>query len=71
MGATNLEIGDVKLVVGGQVVGTSGGHHHVVPGLLACLLSRRRDQPKLCHVYSAPPTSGLVELAACETASPL
>ena len=45
--AANLEIGDVELVVGGQVVGASGGHHHVVPGLLACLLARSRDQPEL------------------------
>lgn len=47
-----LEVWDVELVVGGEVVGTRGGCHHFVPCLLAGLLSRRRDQPKLCHGYS-------------------
>lgn len=47
-----LEVWDVELVVGGEVVGTRGGCHHFVPCLLAGLLSRCRDQPKLSHGYS-------------------
>ena len=49
----NLEIWDVELVVGGEVVGTCGGCHHFVPCLLAGLLTRGRDQPKLCHGHSS------------------
>lgn len=49
----NLEIGDVELVVEGQVVGAGGGCHHLLPCLLAGLLPRRRDQPELCHGHSA------------------
>lgn len=48
----NLEIWDVELVVERQVVGTGGGCHHLVPCLQAGLLSRRGDQPELCHGYS-------------------
>ena len=47
--ADDLEIRDVELVVGGDVVGTCGGHHHLVPGLLARLLPRRRNQPEFSH----------------------
>lgn len=45
----HLEVGDVELCVGGQVVGAGRGHHQLVPGLLAGLLPRSRDQPELCH----------------------
>lgn len=45
----NLEVWYAELVVGGEVVGPCGGCHHFVPCLLAGLLSRCRDQPKLCH----------------------
>lgn len=46
---SDLEIWDAELVVGGQIVGARGGRCHFVPCLLAGLLSRSRDQPKLCH----------------------
>ena len=36
----DLEIWDVELVVGGQVGGVCGGHHHLVPALLTRLLAR-------------------------------
>lgn len=49
----NLEVWDVELVVGGEVVGSCGGCHHFVPCLLAGLVTRSRDQPKLCHGYSS------------------
>ena len=45
----DLEIWDVELAVGGEVVGARGGHHHLVPGLLTRLLPRRRDQPEFSH----------------------
>lgn len=45
----NLEIRNVELVVGGQVVGPCGGQHQLVPGLLACLLSWCGDQPEFRH----------------------
>lgn len=45
----NLEIRDVELVVVGEVVGARGGHHQLVPGLLARLLPRSGDQPEFCH----------------------
>lgn len=44
-----LEIRDVELVVNGEVVGACGGHHQLVPGLLARLLPRSRDQPEFSH----------------------
>lgn len=46
---SHLEIRNVELVVGGQVVGARGGHHQLVPGLLARLLSRSGDQPEFRH----------------------
>lgn len=46
---SDLEIWDAELVVGGQIVGARGGCCHFVPCLLAGLLSRSRDQPKLSH----------------------
>lgn len=45
----DLEVGDVELVVNGKVVGARGGHHQLVPGLLARLLPRSGDQPEFCH----------------------
>lgn len=39
----NLKIRDVELVVDGKVVCSRGGHHQLVPGLLACLLARSGD----------------------------
>lgn len=39
----HLKIRDVELVVNRKVVGSCGGHHQLVPGLLTCLLSRSRD----------------------------
>lgn len=36
-------------MVGGEAVGSCGGGGHLVPGLLAGLLSRGGDQPKLSH----------------------
>lgn len=45
----DLKIWNVELDVSGEVVGSCGGHHQLVPGLLACLLSRSGDQPKFCH----------------------
>lgn len=47
-GRANLEVGDVELVVDGEVVVTSGCHQ-LVPSLLAGLLAGGRDQPKLSH----------------------
>ena len=46
---SDLQIGDVELVVNRQVVGACGGHHQLVPGLLARLLPRSGDQPEFCH----------------------
>lgn len=48
---SHLEVRDVELVVGRKVVGACGGHHQLVPGLLARLLPRSRDQPEFCHSY--------------------
>lgn len=45
----NLQVGDVELVVVGEIVGTCGGCRHGVPCLLTGFLPRCRDQPKLCH----------------------
>lgn len=45
----NLEIRDVKLVVGRKVVCAGGGHHQLIPGLLASLFPRCRDQPEFSH----------------------
>lgn len=47
---TYLQVWDAELVVDGEVVGSCGGCHHFVPRLLAGLLPRSRNQPKLCHV---------------------
>lgn len=47
---TYLQIWDAELVVDGEVVGPCGGCHHFVPRLLAGLLPRGGNQPKLCHV---------------------
>lgn len=40
-------------MVNRKIVGSCGGCHHFVPCLLAGLLARSRDQPKLCHCNSA------------------
>lgn len=45
----NLQIRDAELVVDGKIVGSRGGHHQLVPGLLACLLARSGDQPEFGH----------------------
>lgn len=55
---SHLEVWDAELVIGGEVVGACGCCHQLVPCLLAGLLTRSRDQPKLGHGYSSREASG-------------
>lgn len=55
---SNLEVWDAELVIGGEVVSACGCCHQLVPCLLAGLLSRSRDEPKLGHGYSSGEDSG-------------